>query len=222
MWEVVGETVPLALGVALSPLPIMAVLLLLTSPRGGTSSVMFALGRVLGVLVSVGIFVLLSERLDNSSSGSTGLASVRVVAGAALVVLGLKKILGQRAREGEPKLPGWMASVQDMSPARAFGVAVLLSLTNPKEILFNLSAGVTVGGADVSSGSSISVMVVYTVLGCLTVLIPVLANVAAKERMRSPLASMQHWLERNNALVMGVVLIVLGALVVSGGLADLA
>ena len=44
MGTVIGDLLPLALGVAISPVPIIAVILMLLSPRAGAASLGFAVG----------------------------------------------------------------------------------------------------------------------------------------------------------------------------------
>ena len=45
---VIGEILPLALGIAISPIPIIAAILMLLSPRARTTSVGFLLGWEIG------------------------------------------------------------------------------------------------------------------------------------------------------------------------------
>ncbi len=53
MVPVIGEILPLALGVAISPIPIIAAILMLLSPKARVTSVGFLLGWVLGIVVAV-------------------------------------------------------------------------------------------------------------------------------------------------------------------------
>lgn len=61
MDQAIGDILPLAIGVAISPVPIIAVVLMLGTPRGRTTGVAFALGWVAGLAI-VGTVVLLVER----------------------------------------------------------------------------------------------------------------------------------------------------------------
>ena len=58
MGSAIGAVLPLALGVALSPIPIIAVVLMLATPRGGVNGSSFLLGWLVGLSV-VGTIVLL-------------------------------------------------------------------------------------------------------------------------------------------------------------------
>ena len=63
MGAAIGDTLPLALGIAISPIPIIAAILMLLSPRARVTSVGFLLGWVLGIVVAVSAFTLLSAVL---------------------------------------------------------------------------------------------------------------------------------------------------------------
>ena len=55
MRTVIGDFLPVALGVAISPVPIIAVILMLLAPNATASSVAFLLGWVVGITLVVGL-----------------------------------------------------------------------------------------------------------------------------------------------------------------------
>jgi len=63
MGDVIGDLLPLALGIAISPIPIIAAILMLLSPKARTTSVGFLLGWIIGIVVAVVAFTLLSSIL---------------------------------------------------------------------------------------------------------------------------------------------------------------
>jgi hypothetical protein len=56
-WQAVGGLLPSAVGVALSPVPIIAVILMLATPRARSTGSAFAIGWVAGLVV-VSVIVL--------------------------------------------------------------------------------------------------------------------------------------------------------------------
>ncbi|HOW02312.1 MAG TPA: hypothetical protein PLY19_12720 [Rhodoglobus sp.] len=52
--DVIGHALPLAVGVALSPFPLISVVLLLMSPQGRAAGATFLVGRILGLAVMLG------------------------------------------------------------------------------------------------------------------------------------------------------------------------
>src|SRR5687767_13599823 len=93
MNEVIGETLPLALGVAISPIPIIAAILMLLSPKARSTGPGFLLGWVLGILIAVVVFALLASVLpeaDDSSSKPVA-GTIEIVLGALLLALATKQ-----------------------------------------------------------------------------------------------------------------------------------
>ena len=77
MGSVIGDVLPLAVGIAVSPIPIIAAILMLLSPRARGTSVGFLFGWVLGIAVAVTVFTLLSAVLpQGDSDGSNPITAV--------------------------------------------------------------------------------------------------------------------------------------------------
>lgn len=222
MLDVLGETLPLAVGIALSPVPILAVVLLLVAPNKGSAGAAFLAGRLLGVVLVVGLFAVVSDVIELSSGGASPFVAVtRIIVGAALAFLAVAKWSRRPGPEEEPELPGWMSSIEDSTPGRGFGLAILLSVANPKELLLGLGAGFTLGSAGLPIGTTIVAVLIFTLIACLSVMTPVVAFLAAGERMRGPLESARTLLVRHNTVIMSVILLIIAAALIGGGIADL-
>jgi hypothetical protein len=74
MLPILGDLLPYAVPVALSPLPIIAVLMLLLAPAGTSGGVGFLAGRLAALLAATLVFAALSGLLDRDSSGQETLA----------------------------------------------------------------------------------------------------------------------------------------------------
>ncbi|TFC83990.1 GAP family protein [Cryobacterium cheniae] len=220
MIEAFGSALPVAVAVALSPFPIIAVVLLLLSPTGKSEGLAFLAGRVVGVAVIVGVFAMISDLVERSDEVSPLVAVARVLVGAALSVLAVWKWPKWPREEREAKLPGWMSVLEGGSPWRAARVAILLSAANPKELLLGVGAGITIGSAGLPVGPTLAVAAAYTAIACASVAVPVVAFVMAPERVRHPLDQLRVLLVRHNAAIMSVLLVVIGAALIGGGLAD--
>lgn len=223
MAAVVGDLLPLAVGIAISPVPIIAVILMLLSPNAKSSSVGFMAGWVLGIAVAVTAFTVLSAVLpgQGSGGGSAVVGVIKTVLGALLLLLALKQFRG-RPREGQrAELPTWMVALDSMTPARTMGLGFLLAAVNPKNLLLAISAGLITGEAGLTQGAAVAVIVIFVVLAASTVLIPVLGYLLASARMAGPLDRLRAWLVENNAVIMAVLLLVIGATMVGKGIGSL-
>lgn len=223
MGAVIGDLLPVALGVAVSPVPIIAVILMLLAPHAKAASVAFLVGWVLGITIVVGLVVLLMGPVDGSDSSdpATWTSVLKIVLGAALVLLGGKEWRSRPRGDETAELPTWMSAIDSVTPVKALGLGALLSGANPKNLALCLSAGLTIGSAGLSGGDEVVAAVVFVVIASSTVAVPVLGYLAAQRRLARPLDELKEWLTANNAAVMSVLLLVIGVTIAGKGLAGL-
>jgi threonine/homoserine/homoserine lactone efflux protein len=221
MNHAVGEILPFALGIAISPIPVIAAILMLLSPKARVTSVGFLLGWLTGIVVAVTVFVLLSSVLPETGDDSSQpvKAVIQLVLGALLLLLAVRQWRGRPKPGEEPALPKWMEAIDRITFATAFGLGFLLSAINPKNLLMAAAAGVAIGAASLGTGDVIVVVAVFTVIAASTVLVPVVAYLIASERLRAPLNALRAWLGRENAVIMAVLLLVIGVSLIGKGIA---
>lgn len=225
MGAVIGELLPLALGVAISPIPIIAVILMLLAPKAGGTSFGFLGGWVAGIIATTVLFVVLAEITGSESSDQpSAVASwIKIALGALMLLLALKQWRSRPGEGEEPSLPGWMSAIDRFSPVKSAGLGFVLSAVNPKNLAMAIAAGVVVGGAALSMAeTTVAVAVaVFTVIAASTVAVPVIVYALAADQMAKPLDAMHRWLVQNNATVMVVLLLVIGVVLLGKGIGGL-
>jgi threonine/homoserine/homoserine lactone efflux protein len=220
MGGVAGEILPLALGVAISPIPVIAAILMLLSPNARTTGVGFLVGWIAGVVIAVTAFTLLSALLpeDDPDASNPVKGTIRIALGVLLLLLAAKQWRARPHDKAEPELPKWMSAIDTLTPVKGLGLGVLLSALNPKNLIMAAGAGLAIGGSDLGTGQTVIVIVVFTVIAASTVAVPVIAYLAAADRMAQPLESLRAWLVRENTVVMAVLLLVIGVAVIGKGI----
>jgi threonine/homoserine/homoserine lactone efflux protein len=220
MGDVIGEILPLAVGIAVSPIPIIAAILMLLSPKARGTSLGFLLGWVLGIVVVVGVFTLLSSVLpDSDSDASKPVAgTIQIILGALLLLLAVKEWRSRPHPGTEPELPKWMAAIDTMTVVRGLVLGFVLAGLNPKNLLMGVAAGVAIGGGNLDSGTIVVAVVVFTIVAASTVAIPVIAYLVASAKMAGPLEALRTWLVHNNSTVMAVLLLVIGVVLIGKGI----
>lgn len=220
MGPVIGDILPLALGIAISPIPIIAAILMLLSPRARSTSLGFLAGWLLGIIVAVVIFTLLSSVLpDDESDGAKPIAGViKLILGALLLLLALKQWRARPHGDAEPPLPKWMAAIDTMTAVRALALGFILSGLNPKNLLMGVGAGVAIGSGGLTVGEDVVAIVVFTVIAASTVAVPVIGYLVASEKLAAPLETLRKWLVHNNSTVMAVLLLVIGVVMIGKGI----
>ena len=219
MNEVIGQILPLALGVAISAISIIAAILMLLSPRARATSVGFLAGWVLGIAVAVTVFTLLSSLLPGPDSDASKPVQgiIKIVLGLLLIAVGAKQWQGRPRGEAAPAMPKWMSAIDTLTAVKSFGLGFLLSAVNPKNLIMAIGAGVIIGGGALDTSADIITIVVFTVIAASTVAIPVVAYLAAADRMSAPLEALHQWLLHENAVVMAVLLAVIGVVMIGKG-----
>jgi len=212
MGSVIGAVLPLALGVAISPIPIIATILMLLSPKARVTSVGFLIGWVVGIVGAVVTFTLLSSILPKGDPGVSKPIQgvIQLVLGALLLVLAAKQWRGRPTGEATPTLPKWMHAIDRISFLLALGLGLLLSALNPKNLIMAAGAGVEIGSESLGIGSVVIVILVFTLIAACTVAFPVVAYLIAADRLRGPLDGLRSWLEQENAVIMAILLLVIG------------
>lgn len=211
----VVDVLPLAVGIAASPFPIIPVILLLFTRRPRAASAAFLAGWVAGIVAATTAFVLLAEVVQAHDHPPQWASWTRIVLGAALAVLGVRQWL---ARDATDEVPGWMRSVESASPSGALRLGVLLSAANPKILLLTGAAGLAIGTEADSPAAVAAAVAAFTLVAASTVAVPVVLYAILGERILPPLATAKDWLQANNAAVMAIVVTVIGLVLAAKGI----
>lgn len=218
--DVVGSLLPIAVGVALSPVPIIAVILMLGTPRARVTGPVFTAGWVTG-LATVTTLVLLVTGGPAPGEQPAFVSWLELAFGAGLLALSVGS-WRSRPRAGEKaSMPAWMATVDAMPTGRVALLGLLLSGVNPKNLALSFAAAAAIAGAGLSGGQDAVAVAVYVLLGSVTVAGPTLWFVVAPRRALGPLRTVKDYMAAHNAAIMAVVLLLLGAKLLGDGLADL-
>lgn len=220
MGTVIGDLLPLALGVAISPIPIIAAILMLLSPKARVTSVGFLLGWVVGIVAAVTVFTLLSSILpaDDPDVSHPIRGVVQLVLGLLLFLLAFGQWRKRPKTGEEAALPKWMKAIDTITFPVALGLGFLLSAVNPKNLIMAAGAGTDIGAAALPAGSVVLVIVIYTLIAASTVLVPVVGYLIAADRLRGPLDALRGWLARENTVIMAVLLLVIGVSMIGKGI----
>ena len=209
------ELIPLALVVALSPLSIIPAVLVLHTPRPRPTGLAFLAGWLVGLAALTAIFLEVSNLLGDLSKPPSWASWLRIVIGAALIVFGVYRFL---TRKRSAHTPGWMQSLGKLTPARAGLAGLALTVVNPKVLFVCAAAGLAIGTAGLGSAHVWIAVVWYVAAAGSTVAIPILAYAVSGDRLDEPLRRLKDWMERQHAVLVAGILVVIGLLVLYKGI----
>ena len=224
MGQAIGSTLPLAVGVALSPVPIIAVVLILTSRRARSNGLAFVIGWLIGLAVIGAIVLSVAGPTGASKSGSpaTWVSWVKIVLGAALLLVAVRQFRGRPKDSDEAALPKWMASIDTMKPLTVLGLAALLGGVNPKNLLLAVSAGASIAQTGISGADQAIAYAIFALIGTIGVGTPVVIYFALGERSATMLATLKDWMGRHNAVIISVLCLVIGVKLIGDAIGALA
>jgi len=223
MGQAIGSSLPLAVGVALSPIPIIAVVLMLTSRRARSNGPAFVIGWLIGLAVIGAIVLSVAGPAGASKSGSpaTWVSWVKIVLGAALLLVAVRQFRGRPKDSDEAALPKWMASIDTMKPLTVLGLAALLGGVNPKNLLLAVSAGASIAQTGISGADQAIAYAVFALIGTIGVGTPVVIYFALGERSATMLAALKDWMGRHNAVIMSVLCLIIGVKLIGDAIGGL-
>lgn len=223
MGQAIGDFLPAAVGIAISPIPIVAVVLMLSSARGHVNGPAFLVGWIGGILVAGTALLLLAGAVGASDDGqpSDTVSWTKLVAGLALLFLASKQFRARPRADNEPATPKWMGAIDAFTPAKSLVAAVLLSIVNPKNLILLVAGVASIAQAGLSAGDEAICLVVFTVIASLGAAAPVVVYFALGERSAELLGRLKTWMWRNNAVIMAIILLVIGVKLIGDAIGGL-
>lgn len=220
MGQVISSILPEAVGVAISPVPIIAVVLLLATPRGKGNGLALLLGWLVGLAAVGTIVLLLADPAE--AAGDDGPADW---VGWFILILGVLAVLGglgqyrNRPRgDDEPAMPKWMSTVDKFTPGRSAAIGLALAAINPKNLTLTLAAAAAIAGAGLDTGESYLTLAIFVIIGTIGLAIPIGIYFLGGDKASETLNDLRHWLAVHNPAIMTVLFIVIGMKLIGSGL----
>lgn len=213
MSQATGEIVGLGIGVALSPVAIIAVVLMLVAREGRVNALAFVAGWLLS-LGAVGTLVLLvADGADARRNGAPAdwVIVLQLVLGVLLLLLAVRQWRGRPRGDAEPEPAAWMQKVDTLTPPRAIGMAVLLAAVKPKNLILTVGAAVAIAETGVSTSGQAGALAVFVLLGTLGPGIPLAISLLMRERAAIILGGVRDWMVREDATIIAVLCLIFAA-----------
>lgn len=224
MGQAIGQVLSFGVGVALSPVPIIAVVLMLATPKGRTNGAAFLGGWVIGIAVLGTIVLVVASGASASKHGApaTWVSILKIVLGVLLVLLAVKQWRGRPRRGAQAKLPGWMRTVDTFTPVRSAAIAVVLAAVNPKNLLLVVGGAAAIAQTGASTANQAIALIVFIVIATLGVGAPVAIYFSMGDKATRILGEMHDWMARENATIMAVICLIIGAKLIGDAITALA
>src|SRR4051794_14836787 len=115
-----------------------------------------------------------------------------------------------------------MKTVDTFTSTRSAGIAVALSAVNPKNLILTVGAAAAIAQTGAGAGGQAVALAVFVVVGTLGVGTPVAISLFMGDRSARLLGELHDRLARDNATIMAVICLVIGAKLIGDAISALA
>lgn len=219
MIATLGDVLPLALGLALSPFAIVTTIILLLGPGGRGKAASFGVGWLLSLalLTGVAFWVTDAVAVDNPDTAATGVDGVQLAFGLLFFALA-GAAWRKRPRPGAPATSTLLDRLDGLSVAGALGIGLAQGLLVIKNLPLAIGAGARFGEAGLAGASAAAAVVSFALIGSSGVLVPLVITVFTGDRLAPALAEFREWIETHLTAITITMLVVLGGFFFGQGL----
>lgn len=214
MAEAIGDILGFAVGIAVSPVPIAAVILMLFTSKARVTGPSFLIGWLTGITLVVTVVLFVPGLGGDTGEPSTTTGVIKGILGLLLLFAATRQWMSRPPPGAETTMPRWMTGVDTMRGGGAFGLALALTVPNPKNLLLAAAAGAVIGAAELNMVETVLAVGTFTVVASLTIAIPVIGYLIAGDRIQPALDNTKDWMIQNNPAVMSVLLLIFGVILV--------
>jgi threonine/homoserine/homoserine lactone efflux protein len=181
-------------------------------------------GWIVGIVVLGTVVLLVASGASASKQGApaTWVSVLKIVLGVLLALLAVKQWRGRPRANREPDQPSWMKRIDAFSPARSIATGVALTAANPKNLLLVIGGAAAIAQTGASALSQAVAMAVFIAIATLGVGAPVAIYFLMGERAKGILGGLHDWLASENATIMAVICLILGAKLIGDAISALA
>ena len=223
MGQAIGGSLPLAIGIAISPVPIIAVVLMLTTPRARVNGPAFMLGWLLGLGVIGAIVLAIADpaKASNSGAPATWVSWLKIVLGTLLLLVAVRQFRGRPHDEEQAAMPKWMGAIDNFKPPAALGTGALLAGANPKNLLLAVGGAVAIAQTGIDGAQQAIAYLIFAVIATIGIGAPVGIYFALGQRSQDILGRLKYWMAQHNAVIMSVLCLIIGAKLIGDAISAL-
>ncbi|MQY17748.1 GAP family protein [Nocardia macrotermitis] len=216
----IGQVLSHGVGVAISPLALVAIIALLTTPRAVANAVTFAITWIVALAAVVAVLVVVGGLVgaNHHDRPATWVGWAKLVIGLAALAIAAQQ--ARRALHPEPAPPE-RSSERDHATLGIIALATTLAMVNPKNLTQLAAAAVTISSVTPGHGARVIASVVFLLVASLCVTVPLAVRLLAGQRATAALTSWKDWATRHNATIMAVLLTILGTKSIGDAIAAL-
>ncbi|MGY0496981.1 GAP family protein [Nocardia sp. FBN12] len=237
MTSLVLSLIPVALGIIMSPLAVIAVVAVLFSQRARANSLAYLAGWVTGIVLATGTAyaVLAALHVQERIDPPLWLSILHLALAAELLIGAWYVYTRERKRlramalarepgeivDAAPQLPKMLQSVEHFTAARSFLLGFAVFVLNPIDVSCAIVAALTLRLSGTPLSVQLGVAVVFVVISASSVAGPVGLLVMMPNRAAAPLRALRQWIATNTKLLNVGLLVLIAVMQLNKGIQGL-
>jgi threonine/homoserine/homoserine lactone efflux protein len=217
----IGQSAPIAFGMMLAAASVVILAVVLVTKRPLRVSYAFVAGWMLGLIVVGAAVLAVADGIELAGRPSRWAGVLKLALGIVLVVLAVRKWVARPRPGDEPSVPTWITAADTIGAGKALGLAFLLAVANPKNIVFLLAGAAVIADETPRVHEQAVALIVFVVVASVGVAAPAVVRLLLGARSDRILAVTDGWMTRNNAVITAAILLILGLILVGNGISAL-
>jgi hypothetical protein len=199
MWDTLNSILPYTIGFIISPLPVIALILLLVGKNGFKRATIFEISWLIVSFTSIILLMMLigatSEPPQNGETPAWQ-SAVILLFGIILLLVALitRTRIFRKKRAKKVRTPGWLRAIDRMSGWEITLIAIALVVFNPTNLSMVFAAAVNLANLSIPASQAVVPVIIFVLVGSLSVLIPYLLVAFFGKRIHAQLHMLRHWL----------------------------
>lgn len=209
MLEVIAQNLAQVTAVAVSPMPLIClIVLMLAGSRAAALS--WVAGWLITVAVLLGLATVTSATPVGAAADETGVNYLAFVLAGLFLWLAWRSFGNRPAPGTQAQEPAWLSALGSMSEVKVFLLSAALIALNAKNLPIYAAVGASVAAADLGPAAATLTIAILAVLSTLSAIVVVAVPVVGGETAGDLLERWRGWLIQHNSVVMAVLFLFLG------------
>ncbi|MGF2054910.1 GAP family protein [Vagococcus fluvialis] len=208
--ELLKQIVTPAIGIAISPLPIVGLIVILLGNQAKKNSFYYSIGWLLG---NVTVFTIGLVFMGSVASGKKEPGGIEKIVyatlGCFLLYVSVKTFI-KSFNKKEINTPKWFEKLTTLDTRKSLLFSILLSAANPKNLLLALSAGAATGAVTQGIKEDVLAIIIFSIFATFTIVFPTILFFIYGNQIKPSLNKLKEWLILNNDSITAVIFLFIG------------
>lgn len=205
------ESIILAFGIAVFPIPIITLVLVLQTKKRFLNGASFILAWISSLTIMSSLVMFLLDPFDSVDSDDVFKLQyiIKGILGLLLIIWSIYKII--KTRKASAETPKWISNVSAFDSKQSFLAGFLLGGLNPKNILLLIAIYSSFYvGYDLSIAGKLFNIFIVVIIATSVLLFVFIISIIERNKKEKVLDKLRLWLEKNGTLVLSGILILIG------------